>query len=46
MDGEPRIAAALAKPQGVQFTVFMNEPGEEKLAAARMREIFDHHSEA
>ena len=32
---------ALAKPQGIQFTVFMNEHGEEELAAARMREIFD-----
>ena len=40
MEGEPRIAAALAKPQGVQFTVFMNDAGEEKLAADRMREIF------
>ncbi len=39
MEGEPRIAATLAKPQGIQLTVFMNEPGEEKLAARRMREI-------
>lgn len=40
MEGEPRIATGLANPQGVQFTVFMNESGEEKLAARRMREIF------
>ena len=39
MEGEPRIAATLAKPQGIRFTVFMNESGEEKLAAKRMREI-------
>lgn len=40
MEGEPRIAAAVVEPQGIRFTVFMNEPGEEKLAAERMREIF------
>ena len=40
MEGEPRIATGLAKPRGIQFTVFMNEPGEEKLAAERMRRIF------
>lgn len=40
MEGDPRIAAALALPQGIQFTVFMNEPGEEAVVASRMREIF------
>ena len=40
MEGEPRIATGLARPQGIQFTVFMNEPGEEELAAERMRQIF------
>ena len=39
MDGEPRIAVGRATG-GVQFTVFMNEPGEEKFAVGRMREIF------
>ncbi len=40
MQGEPRIAAGLASPQGIQFTVFMNEPGEEALVVRRMLEIF------
>jgi hypothetical protein len=40
-DGEPRIAA-LTGPggKGIEFTFLMNEPGEEKLVARRMREIF------
>ncbi|MCP5114855.1 MAG: aminotransferase class V-fold PLP-dependent enzyme [bacterium] len=40
MEGDPRIAAAVVQPRGIRFTVFMNDPGEEKLAAGRMREIF------
>ncbi len=39
MDGTPRIAASRAAGGGLQFTVFMNEPGDEIAAAARMREI-------
>ncbi|MFN0101846.1 MAG: aminotransferase class V-fold PLP-dependent enzyme [Bryobacteraceae bacterium] len=40
-DGEPRIAA-LPGPggKGIEFTFLMNDPGEEKIAARRMREIF------
>lgn len=40
-DGEPRIAA-LAGPEGkgIEFTFLMNDPGDEKHAARRMREIF------
>jgi L-seryl-tRNA(Ser) seleniumtransferase len=38
-DGEPRIVVLRANP-GIEFTVFMNEPGDEKVAARRMREIF------
>jgi L-seryl-tRNA(Ser) seleniumtransferase len=38
-DGEPRIVVLRANP-GIEFTVFMNERGEEKIAARRMREIF------
>jgi L-seryl-tRNA(Ser) seleniumtransferase len=38
-DGEPRIVVLRANP-GIEFTVFMNEPGDEKIAAKRMREIF------
>ena len=40
LEGEPRIAVARPASGSVQFTVFMNEPGEEDIAAARMREIF------
>ena len=39
-EGEPRIAVARTSPQGLEFTVFMNEAGDEKIAARRMREIF------
>jgi len=40
-DGEPRIVAPRANGgQGIEFTVFMNDPGEEKIAARRMKEIF------
>lgn len=39
MEGDPRIAVLRQRP-GVLFTVFMNEPGDEKLAARRMKEIF------
>lgn len=40
-DGEPRIAA-LRGPEGkgIEFTFLMNDPGEEKIVARRMREIF------
>ncbi|MBI2689916.1 MAG: aminotransferase class V-fold PLP-dependent enzyme [Acidobacteria bacterium] len=40
-DGEPRVAA-LAGPggKGIEFTFLMNDPGEEKIVARRMREIF------
>ena len=41
LDGEPRIAV-LAGPEGkgIEFTFLMNDPGEEKIVARRMREIF------
>jgi L-seryl-tRNA(Ser) seleniumtransferase len=39
-DGDPRIVVLRANPQGIEFTVFMNEPGDEKAAARRMKEIF------
>jgi L-seryl-tRNA(Ser) seleniumtransferase len=38
-DGEPRIVVLRAN-RGIEFTVFMNEPGDERVAARRMREIF------
>ncbi len=39
MEGEPRIAVGRPREGSVQFTVFMNEPGDTKIAAKRMREI-------
>ena len=41
LEGEPRIAA-LPGPEGkgLEFTFLMNDPGEEKMVVARMREIF------
>jgi L-seryl-tRNA(Ser) seleniumtransferase len=38
--GDPRIAVLRNEDEGITFTVFMNDPGEEKLAASRMKEIF------
>ncbi len=40
LTGDPRVAVTRPSGGGVQFTVFMNEEGEELLAAQRMREIF------
>jgi len=40
MDGEPRIAVGGVPEQGIELTVFMNEPGEEKIAVQRIREVF------
>jgi uncharacterized pyridoxal phosphate-dependent enzyme len=37
--GDPRIAVLRSK-RAIMFTMFMNEPGDEKLVARRMREIF------
>jgi uncharacterized pyridoxal phosphate-dependent enzyme len=39
LDGSPRIAV-LREGKGITFTVFMNDAGDEKHAARRMREIF------
>ncbi len=38
--GQPRIAVTRPGGGGVQFTVFMNETGDEEEAIKRMREIF------
>lgn len=40
MSGSPRIAVLRHQPQGLVFTVFMNDAGDEKIAARRMAEIF------
>lgn len=39
-DGEPRIVVLRNAKGGLEFTVFMNDPGDERVAAGRMREIF------
>ena len=40
-DGDPRIVVLRAGGgHGLEFTVFMNDAGDEKIAARRMREIF------
>jgi L-seryl-tRNA(Ser) seleniumtransferase len=39
-EGEPRIVVLRAETQGIEFTVFMNERGDERIAARRMKEIF------
>jgi D-glucosaminate-6-phosphate ammonia-lyase len=44
MDGEPRIAVLRHHSGGLLFTVFMNDPGDEKQAARRMKEIFEQAS--
>jgi len=40
LEGEPRIAALRHQPQGMTFVFFLGEPGDEKLVARRLREIF------
>ncbi len=41
LEGEPRIVVLRASGgQGIEFTCFMNDPGDEKPAAKRMKEIF------
>ncbi len=40
LEGEPRIAALRHEPQGVKFAMFLGEPGDEKIVARRMKEIF------
>jgi len=39
LQGEPRIAV-LTHGRAIQFTLLMNDPGDEKIVARRMREIF------
>ena len=39
LEGDPRIAVLRSK-RAIMFVMFMNDPGDEKLVARRMREIF------
>ena len=41
MSGTPRIAVGRARKQGIELTVFMNDPGDEKTAVKRLKEIFN-----
>jgi hypothetical protein len=40
LEGEPRIAALRHQAQGMTFVFFLGEPGDEKLVARRIKEIF------
>jgi uncharacterized pyridoxal phosphate-dependent enzyme len=40
LEGEPRIAALRHEPRGMTFVFFLGEPGDEKLVARRLKEIF------
>jgi L-seryl-tRNA(Ser) seleniumtransferase len=40
MEGDPRIAVLRNGKKGLLFTMFMNEPGDEKVVARRVKEIF------
>lgn len=39
-EGEPRIVCLRAPRQGLEFTCFMNDTGDEKILARRLKEIF------
>jgi L-seryl-tRNA(Ser) seleniumtransferase len=39
-EGDPRIVCLRAEGQGLEFTAFMNDAGDEKILARRMKEIF------
>jgi L-seryl-tRNA(Ser) seleniumtransferase len=45
LDGDPRIAVLRSK-RAIMFVMFMNDPGDEKLVARRVREIFGQSSKA
>ena len=40
MAGTPRIAVSRAQPQGIELTVFMNDPGDEKIVVRRLKQLF------
>ena len=40
LEGEPRVAVLRNQPQGLLITVFMNDPGDERAAARRFKEVF------
>lgn len=40
MAGSPRIAVSRLQPQGIELTVFMNDPGDEKIVVRRLKQLF------
>ncbi len=40
LEGNPRIAVLRNQPQGLKFAMFLSDPGDERIAARRMKEIF------
>jgi L-seryl-tRNA(Ser) seleniumtransferase len=40
LEGNPRIAVLRNRPQGLKFAMFLSDPGDERIAARRMKEIF------
>ncbi|MGH8672857.1 MAG: aminotransferase class V-fold PLP-dependent enzyme, partial [Burkholderiales bacterium] len=40
LDGDPRIAVLKHEEQGIFLTMFMADPGDEKVVARRLKEIF------
>jgi seryl-tRNA(Sec) selenium transferase len=40
MAGTPRIAVSRLQPQGIELTVFMNDPGDEKIVVRRLKQLF------
>jgi L-seryl-tRNA(Ser) seleniumtransferase len=41
LDGDPRIAVLKHQEQGIFLTLFMTDPGDEKLVARRLKEILE-----
>ncbi len=40
LEGDPRIAVLEHERQGIFLTMFMADPGDEKIVARRLKEIF------
>ena len=39
MAGPPRIAVSRLQPQGIELTVFINDPGDEKVVVRRLKQL-------
>ena len=40
LEGEPRIAVLRNQPQGLKFAMFLSDPGDERVVARRLKELF------